>query len=398
MLFSTLVEDADDSGERHLVITWTGPENTHVQPGQQVPWTTKQEDDGNDGNDGNDSNDSIATTEFQLRVPLRPKGVAGLRAVPVDMHGATTPAYDMGDAAAAWFARRLGFEARLAYLGPRNSRPVLGSGAPGSDLAARRRLSPLAYHLRRWLVPAGLRGRPERISFCDIAQFLVVTAESNAEVTRRLREDVDGDPDVDPDASAAAAAGPGPEEGVEMDVTKFRPNIVLSGSPAAFDEDYWAELEFRSGSTSSSSSSSGVRMAVTLNCWRCQSIVVDYATGKPATGASGLAWKKLSRDRRVDKGWKYNPVFGRYGFCAAADAGREIRLGDEVRVTRRAEEVSVFGKLLLFFFFLSFFFCCPLFARSSLCDGVSVLCVYVCVSDQITKFLASQIGPCPKLR
>lgn len=245
------------------------------------------------------------------------------------MHGSTTTAFDMGDKISSWFTQYLGFETRMAYLG-KNSRPVLGSGAPNSDLAVRKRLPTPFYRLRQLLLPPFLRPKAERISFCDIAQFLVVTKESNDELTKRLREDTSADP------------------GVEMDVTKFRPNIVLSGSPAAFDEDYWAELAFPG---------SGVRMAVTLNCWRCQSIVVDYRTGKPATDTSGLAWKKLSRDRRVDKGWKYNPVFGRYGFCAASDTGKDIRLGEEVLVTRRAQEISVFGTP---------FSVCPLSLRSRL--------------------------------
>lgn len=294
-LFSTFVED--NGKERHIVITWTGPENVDVQPGQQVPWQGKN--------------------EFQVRIPFHP-GVEGLNTVHIDMHGSSTAAFDMGDEIAAWFTKYLGFETRMAYLG-NNSRPVLGSGAPNSNLAVRKRLPSALYSLRQ-LLPPILRPKAERISFCDIAQFLVVTAESNAELTRRLREDPSADPSV------------------KMDVTKFRPNIVLSGSPSAFDEDYWAELAFQNRC-------GNIRMAVTLNCWRCQSIVVDYNTGKPATDASGLAWKKLSRDRRVDKGWKYNPVFGRYGFCAASETGKEIRVGDEVLVTRRAQEVSVFGML-----------------------------------------------------
>lgn len=295
MLFSTFVED--NGGERHLVITWTGPENTAVQPGQQVPWTGK--------------------SEFQIRVPFHPS-LQDLKTIHVDMHGSTTTAFDMGDEIATWFTRYLGFETRMAYLG-KNSRPVLGSGAPNSDLAVRKRMPAALYRLRQLILPPFLRPQPERISFSDIAQFLVVTIESNAELTKRLRED-------DPQA--------------EMDVTKFRPNIVLSGSPAAFDEDYWSELVFQGD----------VRMSVTYNCWRCQSIVVDYKTGKPATDVSGLAWKKLSRDRRVDKGWKYNPVFGRYGYCETAEAGKEIRLGEEVLVTRRAQEINVFGKSFFPFF------------------------------------------------
>lgn len=308
-LFSTFVEEDNDSAtkETYLVITWTGPENADVQAGgEQIPWMGKGKK---------------QSGEFQLRIPFHP-GVENLKTLHIDMHSATTTAFDMGDEISAWFTKYLGFETRMAYLGPANSRPVLGSGAPNSDLAVQKRMPRALYRLRQLLVPPFLRAEEERISFCDIAQFLVVTTESNAEVTRRLREDP-GDP------SSAGA------EDVQMDVTKFRPNIVLSGSPAAFDEDYWAELLFCRTS---------VRMAVTLNCWRCQSIVVDYNTGKPATDASGLAWKKLSRDRRVDKGWKYNPVFGRYGFCAAKETGKDIRVGDEVLVAKRAPEISVFGR------------------------------------------------------
>lgn len=347
-LFSTFVEeeveeDDDDDGQghgKHLVITWTGPENADVQAGtEQIPWMGSQEE-----KKKTTTAQPHQAAKFQLRLPFRP-GVQGLKTLHVDMHGATTTAFDMGDEVAAWFTRHLGFETRMAYLGPAHSRPVLGSGAPSSDLAVQKRMPRVLYRLRQLLVPPAWRAAAERISFTDIAQFLVVTTESNAEVTRRLREDED--------TTAAAATGDGDNDNknVQMDVTKFRPNIVLSGSPAAFDEDYWAELLFRR---------TGVRMAVTLNCWRCQSIVVDYRTGRPAAGASGLAWKKLSRDRRVDKGWKYNPVFGRYGFCAAKETDKEIRVGDEVLVAKRAPEISVFGRSS--WSFSSFSFSCLGFA------------------------------------
>ena len=120
-----------------------------------------------------------------------------------------------------------------------------------------------------------------------------------------------------------------------MDVTKFRPNIVVSGSPAPFDEEYWAELRFPGGA----------QMALTGNCLRCQSITVDYETGKPAADVSGQAWKKLSKDRRVDKGCTFMPVFGRYGYSPAPNIGREICVGDEAVLTRRNRDRTVFGEL-----------------------------------------------------
>lgn len=287
VLFSTRLEDSADGEGRDIVITWTGSEDSGADPKR----------------------------EKQIRFPLRPQ-LKTLDKVHVDLYGATTDAYDMGDSISAWFSGYLGFEARLIHLG-QNSRPVLGSGAPHSEQAFRKSLPPVSYALRRFLIPPFLKQKSERISFADMGQYLVVTAESNAEVGRRLRE-------TDPSAGD-----------VQMDVTKFRPNIVVSGSPAPFDEEYWAELRFPGGA----------RVALTGNCLRCQSITVDYETGKPAADVRGQAWKKLSKDRRVDKGCTFMPVFGRYGYSPASNIGREIRVGEEAVLTRRNRDRTVFGEL-----------------------------------------------------
>lgn len=288
VLFSTRLEDSPDGKGPDIVITWTGPVDSTASP----------------------------KSEKQILFPLRPQ-LDTLEKVHVDLYGATTDAYDMGASISAWFSCYLGFEARLIHLG-QNSRPVLGSGAPHSDQAFRKNMSPVAYSIRRFLVPSFLKQKSERISFADMGQYLVVTAESNAEVGKRLRE-------TDPSAGD-----------VQMDITKFRPNIVVSGSPAPFDEEYWAELRFRGGT----------QMALTGNCLRCQSITVDYETGKPAADVRGLAWKKLSKDRRVDKGCTFMPVFGRYGYSPVTNIGREIRVGDEAVLTRRNRDRTVFGELM----------------------------------------------------
>lgn len=286
VLFSTRLEDSPDGQGRDVVITWTGPEDSDATP----------------------------KSGKQIRFPLRPQ-VETLNKAHVDLYGATTDAYDMGDSISAWFSGYLGFEARLIHLG-QNSRPVLGSGAPHGEQAVRKSLPPVLYTIRRFLVPSFMKPKSERISFADMGQYLVVTAESNAEVGRRLRE-------TDPSAGD-----------VQMDVTKFRPNVVVSGSPAPFDEEYWAELRFPGGT----------QMALTGNCLRCQSITVDYETGKPAADVRGQAWKKLSKDRRVDKGCTFMPVFGRYGYSPASNIGRQIRVGDEAVLTRRNRDRTVFGE------------------------------------------------------
>ncbi|WYZ42418.1 hypothetical protein EsH8_VI_000117 [Colletotrichum jinshuiense] len=109
-----------------------------------------------------------------------------------------------------------------------------------------------------------------------------------------------------------------------MDIRKFRPNIVVKNASGPFVEDFWGELTF----------DGGVQMPLTANCYRCQSITVDFETGRAATDDRGLVWKKLNKDRRVDKGAKYSPVFGRYGFCFGSAVGRTLRIGQKAQVTR----------------------------------------------------------------
>ncbi|KAK7419238.1 hypothetical protein QQX98_003390 [Neonectria punicea] len=232
-------------------------------------------------------------TPDTIRFPLKPS-TEGSATLEVSLHTSTTSAYDMGDALATWFADRLGFEVRFVFIGD-GSRPVLGSLAPNSPGGLRRaRL----YHRARALLPF-LAYPAERLAFNDLAHYLVVTEESNDQVSSRLADDC------------------------KMDVTKFRPNIVVKGASGPYVEDFWGELTF----------SGGLQMALTANCYRCQSITVDYNTGATATDDRGMAWKKLNKDRRVDKGAKYSPVFGRYGYCFGDAAGKTLEIGQDVAVT-----------------------------------------------------------------
>ncbi|KAF4536934.1 MOSC domain-containing protein [Lasiodiplodia theobromae] len=169
------------------------------------------------------------------RFPLKPS-IEGRDEFEVSLHKSPTKAYDMGDDISSWFT--------------------------------------------------------ERLAFNDIAHYLVVTEESNDDVTTRLEDDC------------------------KMDIRKFRPNIVVKGASGPFVEDFWGELTFESG----------ILMPLTANCYRCQSITVDYNTGKTAADDRGTVWKKLNKYRRVDQGAKYSPVFGRYGYCFGSSPKDNFRL------------------------------------------------------------------------
>lgn len=74
---------------------------------------------------------------------------------------------------------------------------------------------------------------------------------------------------------------------------------------------------------------------------------MDYGTGKIGTGESGSILKKLMKDRRVDRGAKFSPVFGRYSFLDRIAAGERICVGDEVQVVKRDKERTVVGEFVL---------------------------------------------------
>ncbi|CAK39076.1 MOSC domain protein [Aspergillus niger] len=283
-------------------------------------------------------------SQRRLEVPLVPN-TAGLKEVEVIMHQSPTKGYIMGEEYNGWFSECFGYQVVLVYLGG-NYRGVLGSFAPEKSAAHRgtqgwwRRDGVLGLGtglvgvmiLLSWVgMSMGLLGsigatgaagavfwygagcknkKEEQITFADTAPYLIVSRTSVDDVSARLAGDE------------------------EMDVTKARPNIVISGAETAFEEDFWAEVQI--GELGSA------KLLLTANCVRCQSLNVDYATGKMGTGESGTVLKKLMKDRRVDKGAKFSPVFGRYGFLDAGSDGRTVRVGDAVVVARRVKERMVY--------------------------------------------------------
>lgn len=63
---------------------------------------------------------------------------------------------------------------------------------------------------------------------------------------------------------------------------------------------------------------------------------IDYTTGAPVA-PSRQPLKLLMRDRRVDPGMRYSPVFGRYGFLPGNDSPLLLLLSMRVwaMLTRR---------------------------------------------------------------
>ncbi|KAJ5143158.1 uncharacterized protein N7515_001945 [Penicillium bovifimosum] len=305
----------------------------------------------------------------RLEIPLQPD-VKSLTPFQITMHKSPTTGYNMGAEINDWFSAHFGFPVVLAYLGP-SSREVLGTLAPakkGKKAALgteRETLSSekkwgaifpvlivataismasqgstlfrhgIASEAARSLAPALLlttgtfvallyyyaslqAPHEDRITFADCAPYLVISEKSVENVSARL------------------------PDGEEMDRTKFRPNIVITGAEEAFEEDFWSALTVRAESGRESA-----KLLLTGNCVRCASLNVDFETGKMGTGEAGTVLKKLMKDRRVDAGAKFSPVFGRYSFLEPKSDGVTLRVGDEVTVSERGKDRTTFGEFLL---------------------------------------------------
>jgi uncharacterized protein YcbX len=213
-----------------------------------------------------------------LRLPLSPDIATLTPAAPVELTNSSCPSHDAGDGPTHFFSTALGFAVRLVYIGTA-SRAVIGNVAPPSS---------------------GLS-----ISFTDCAPLLLTTMASLSSV------------------------------GSDADMTKFRPNIVVSGEDvAAWEEDYWGTVVVAGKHT----------VVLSANCARCTSLNVDYDTGGWVAPERQLL-KRMMKERRVDPGTRYSPVFGRYGYLeceGVAEPSVSVSVGDEVVVGVRNAERTEF--------------------------------------------------------
>jgi uncharacterized protein YcbX len=276
VLFLTSVTLPSDSDSGKITVTYTPPEGSDSSP-------------------------------KTIEIPLLPD-TSNLQTVDINMHGSPTKAYVMSSQLNAWFTSCFEFPVILAYLGD-NRRKVMFDDM---RTAKSENTSWLSSILKLpTTILGGLSGdtdKGERITFADCASYLITSQTSLDDVSSRLPPDV------------------------SMDITKFRPNIVLSGSPTPWAEDFWGEVVIGDAS-----------FTLVHNCVRCASINIDYSTGKPDKGEEGSVLKKLQRDRRVDSGAKWSPVFGRYGFLDKASEGQKIEIGDEAKVTKVNKERTVWN-------------------------------------------------------
>jgi uncharacterized protein YcbX len=167
---------------------------------------------------------------------------------------------DQGDDVAEWFSHALGRHCRLVGFAPQERRLVDQTYAVSAS---------------------------DAVSFADGYASLLVTEESLAELNTRT--------------SAPVPMG------------RFRPNIVVSGASAAWEEDHWRDLRV-----------GGLHMTAVKHCARCVMTSTDQTTGE----RQAEPLKTLATYRHIGHG----VIFGQN--IVHREKG-VIRVGDTVTVTSR---------------------------------------------------------------
>ncbi len=194
-----------------------------------------------------------------LAIPLRQNPDA--RTLPVVIWRDTCIGVDEGDEVAAWVSEHLEMRARLVRMQPGFVRPV--------DLTYAK--------------------TPAQTGFSDGYPLLVISEASLADLNTRLAE---RGKDVLP-------------------MTRFRPNIVVSGCEA-YAEDEWTRIEI-----------AGVPFDCVKTCARCAITTVDPATGTIPDVQEPLA--TLATYRKISRG----VIFGQNVVHRGLGT---LRVGDEVRM------------------------------------------------------------------
>jgi uncharacterized protein YcbX len=222
--------------------------------------------------------------KLQFSMPAHPAAAwlsANTTIVSAKIWSRITPAHCYSPSLTGTFNAFFGQDVRLVYKSPISDSPrPLGSNGAKEYL-----------------------GRDASTCFPDLMPILVGCESSIEELNSRLEK----------------------AEGLNIDIVRFRPNIVVKGHKP-WDEDRWKTLAI-TPSSSSSSSLRAITLDVTQRCARCRVPNVDPET---AEENSKEPWDTLVKYRRVDEGIKFKPCFGM--LCVPRGEGGRVDVGAMLEV------------------------------------------------------------------
>ncbi|QRV80349.1 importin-9 [Ceratobasidium sp. AG-Ba] len=253
---------------------------------------------------------AIESDDTLLRVSFPKESQIESFTTPLIPNSATLESWEMISDVEIWLDTGLN-----AYIAQSSSPTGPSPSSLLSSFLGRDVLLVLKGPKRRAVVPTSTHPDLDAdVRFQDGFPLLLATTESLFAVQERIRYSANG-------AEGWKVGGITPRwQTEELAMERFRPNIVLSGSPAAFDEDYWGDVQIGEDDTG------GGVVSVVKRCGRCLLPNVDTNTG---IRDNAVPFKVITRFRRVDSEPGSTACFGVNGVTQASGV---FRLGDRLRV------------------------------------------------------------------
>lgn len=123
-----------------------------------------------------------------------------------------------------------------------------------------------------------------------------------------------------------------PDPDLKLSPFNFRPNMVLSGTKAAWDEDDWKHM-----TVVDSNSGEAHNWHVACRNVRCQVPTVSISKG--TFHPNREPYKTMQKFRRIDKGSPYEPCFGMN--VVNTSSGYFMNVGDKVYVNKRGSHFYI---------------------------------------------------------
>ncbi|CAG8499366.1 11140_t:CDS:2, partial [Paraglomus occultum] len=232
-------------------------------------------------NDNGDISELVLSAkgvEKELRLPLDVKtSLESNDKLEVKIWNDVVPVYDCGKEASTWISSFLGTSATLVVKPDEHVRSITKNLPSPNELAYR-----------------------PQVAFADSFPFLLISEESLTDLNSRLDSPVN--------------------------MRNFRPNIVVKGCNAPYEEDTWKEIVIGEDRENI--------FYVTCRSTRCTVPNVNPDTGERK---SNQPLKTLMSYRRVDKGAIYKACFGMN--VLHSKPGTLISIGDQIEIISTGEHM-----------------------------------------------------------
>jgi uncharacterized protein len=151
-----------------------------------------------------------------------------------------------------------------------------------------------------------LLGRPPPVACQDDFPILLITQASLDDLNRRLE-----------------ATGRQDDAVATVPMSRFRPNLVITGTKEPFEEDTWKVIAI-----------DGALFHIVKGCLRCKVTTIDTSQDMPQIGHQPLV---IMKEFRIKTTNQHHVYFGQYAIPVSRSIGKTVSVGSKVKIIYRGD-------------------------------------------------------------